>query len=147
MPVAPASLKGRCLWLTAVTGVAWLLMLGPAAFFFGVVGIQSLTFAALVCLVPGLLVFCVLGILPVADMQSWVMIAGGPIRIGCAIGGAWIALSLAGWPITQFLLWLGLFYAATLVIEVWLLMPPATMSKQAIPKQSVTGQEQKSEGV
>lgn len=118
------------LWLTAVTIVTVLLSVGPAWMVSGSMGLAAVALAAVACLVPGILLFALLAVLSASDSQAWAVLAGGGLRVIFAGGAALLAIKGADWPMVPVLCWVGLFYAVTLVLEVWMLLAPSVMASQ-----------------
>jgi hypothetical protein len=113
----------RCGWLTATTGAVWLLLAGPAYWTGGTDGLEGISFAALLCLVPGWLVFFLGWRYVVANTQAFVALLGTVLRLGFVIVGMVAVESfrpnLEFW---NFRIWLVVFYFATLWTETWLLV-------------------------
>jgi hypothetical protein len=115
--------------LALVLGAAWLLLVGPAAFWQGSQGVEGLSWAALVCLVPGLFV-----VMQVAGMGVERPLAG--LVVGMALRLAVVSASavllcslnpdLRG---ETFLVWLVPCYLAALAVETRLLLDDRTGRK------------------
>lgn len=118
------------LWLTAVTIVTVLLCVGPAWMVSGSMGLAAVALAAAACLVPGILLFALLAVLSASDSQAWAVLAGGGLRVIFAGGAALLAIKGADWPMVPVLSWVGLFYAVTLVLEVWMLLAPSVVASR-----------------
>jgi hypothetical protein len=114
----------RCGWLAVITLLAWLLAALPAWSLFGGDGLAAAAISAVVCFLPGCIVFRLVA----GDSGNLAQIRavgiGTGLRVVCALGGAAIMDRAMGLPPKNYLIWLGLFYLLTLGVETWLIMPP-----------------------
>lgn len=113
----------RCGWLLAATAGCWLLLSGPAWWLAGRAGVEGLTIAAVLCFVPGCLVF-VLGAL-VESLRSqtpMLVLAGSVLRMLFVLAGLMVVQSIRpDLGFREFTVWLLVFYLAMLLVETWVL--------------------------
>jgi hypothetical protein len=113
--------------LTGATLLFWVLLAYPAWRLGGQPGIEGLTFAALLCLVPGWLVFFVSSRYRVGSAQAIAVLMGTTLRLMFVLFGAFILTSVRkNLGFREFLVWLIVFYLATLTIETWLVLKRTT---------------------
>ena len=114
----------NCGWLTAWMLGLWTLLLVPAWSLAGLKGVEGLTYAAMLCLVPGWLVFFIGSRYGVANSQGTiVVIGGGLLRSASALVGALVVPSVrSDLGLREFLVWLLVFYLASLLAETLLLV-------------------------
>lgn len=117
------SLAARCLQLALATFLTWLVALVPAVKLFGADGFAALSFSALVCFVPGCLVFRLVADAPPAAAQIRVVAIGTVLRLLFALGGAFVMHQVLSMSPRNYLPWLGLFYFVALLAETYLIMP------------------------
>jgi hypothetical protein len=100
----------------------WLLMAGPAAWLQGPLGVEGLTWAAGICLLPGLLVVTQVGRLGEDRPLAAIVIAVG-LRLAAAVVAAFVLClvrpDLRG---EAFIVWLVPCYLAALAVETQLLL-------------------------
>ena len=122
--------------LILVGGVAalWLLLALPARHLGG--GDDAVLqsgLAALLCLVPAtaVMVWAHWAFRQNVEQQTYVVLGGGALRMGFVLGVALVLTQVVGLfkDPTAFFVWLGVFYLATLALEIGLLVT-------ARPKQS-----------
>jgi hypothetical protein len=115
----------RCGWLAVATGVLWVLLLGPAWLVAGREALIGLSAAALLCLVPGLIVFWLAAAYGVAGGQVPLVILGGTLlRMVFAFLGMVIVQSVdPRLGLRQFVIWLLAFYVVLLGVETLLVLP------------------------
>lgn len=123
----------KCRWLTGVTVGLWLLLGPPAYMLSGAAGLEGLSYAALLCLLPGLLVFA-LGAGYGAAAQQWVVgLVGMLVRMVFALGGLILIHAVrADLGIREFIVWVVVFYLVSLFVETQLLVRElrGTVTKQ-----------------
>ena len=85
---------------------------------------EGLAYAALLCLAPGWLVFFLAGRYRLANSQaSTVVLAGNAVRMLFVLSGLLVVRSLRPHlGFYEFLIWLVVFYLATLLLETLLLV-------------------------
>ena len=123
--------------LTASSAALWLVMAGPAYWLAGATGLEGLSYAALLCLVPGCLVFFAAGWLG-ANNQAVTFLAGTGLRMLTVLIGALVIHEIrADLGLRQFFGWLVLFYSVTLVVETLLIVKLPTHVGQVsnLPRQ------------
>ena len=109
----------KCGWLTAVTAVVWLILVAPAWGLAGRNGIEGLSYAALLCLVPGWLVFLIGSRYGVAETQgAFVVLSGTALRLVFVLSGTLFIQSVRKeLRFREFIVWLLVFYLVTLLFE------------------------------
>jgi hypothetical protein len=125
MPIRADSLGSRCLWLGLALGGLWLASLLPAQAYFGSAGIEALSISAATCLAAGCLVFWVVSRKASPRTQAFAVLLGTLVRGALAlvaVGAMQFVLKLSA---SNYLIWLSLFYLASLAIETALLVRPA----------------------
>lgn len=108
--------------LALVLGAIWLLLVGPVALWQGLLGVEGLSWAAGICLLPGLLVVTRVAGLGEQNPLAAVMIGVG-LRLMAAVASALLLCSLR--PDLRgemFIVWLVPFYLAALAVETRLLL-------------------------
>lgn len=118
-----AGYRGRCLRLAGVTGAVWLLTLLPAFRWFDWEGIEAASISGVACLIPGWIVFRLLDGLPPADAQIRAVLAGTGLRVAFGLAAAVAMDELMGLPPKNYVVWLAVFYLATLAAETFLILP------------------------
>jgi hypothetical protein len=106
--------------LTAVTVGLWIALAGPAVAVAGPGALEGLTYAALLCLVPGWLVYALAAgpAAPHSNRHVFAVLAGTLVRLFVVLGGALViraARPQVG--LHEFLAYLAIFYVAALVLE------------------------------
>ena len=113
----------QCRWLAAAGLGFWLLLAGPAYLVAGQNGLEGLSFAALLCLLPGWLVFFLGTLYGVANMQVAVVLFGTGLRLVFVLTGTLLIQSLRpDLGFREFIVWLIVFYLFTLVFETALVL-------------------------
>ena len=105
--------------LTAAALGLWLLLAGPAYLVAGVDGLEGLTYAGLLCLVPGWLVFVIAAKSSGAGQQMSMAILGGMgLRMVFVLVGLVVIQSQRPeLQFREFVVWLLVFYRATVALE------------------------------
>jgi hypothetical protein len=98
--------------------VGWLVLAAPAWLCVGHTAVEGLTYAAVLCLLPGLLVSS-LSLVPwVRQRPLLPVLAASGARVTVVLGGAaWLAWTRPDLRVETFFLWLGLLYVVALVSE------------------------------
>ncbi len=112
----------RSRWLALGTAGLWLVAVVPAHYFFGAAGIEAASVSALCCLVAGWLTFSLAARLSEPRMQVFGALLGTIIRGLFALLAAFVMQIVLGLPYQDYLIWLGLFYLATLALETALMV-------------------------
>lgn len=108
-------------YLTIVLTATWLLLAGPAYLTTGLLGVEGLTYACLVCLAPGLMVIALSHRPRLADHPLAAPVIGFSLRIFVVVLAVLaICLARPDLRITTFLVWVVPFYLVGLVVETWL---------------------------
>lgn len=121
-PLQTALVRGGV--LTAVTAALWALLAGPAWLLAGIDGIEGLTYAALLCLAPGWVVFLLIALYGTAGTQAAMVALGGTtLRLVFVLVGMLVVLSARPHlGFREFIVWLIVFYMATLLTETLLVV-------------------------
>ena len=119
----------RCGWLAVITLAAWLVALLPAWKLFDSDGLVAEAFAAVVCFVPGCIVFRLVDGISGPQAQFRSVLVGTGLRVLSALAGAGVMDGALGLAPKNYLLWLGVFYLVTLAVETYLLMPASGASQ------------------
>lgn len=110
----------NCMVLTGVTAGMWMALSGPAAALAGRKALEGLTYAAVLCLLPGWLTFVMAAGLAASSGRRQVLavLGGTAVRLLAVLGGG---LAVRVWRphlgFQEFLVWLVVFYLAALVVE------------------------------
>ena len=114
---------GRACWLGTATGTLWLVLAGPACWMAGTNGLEGLTYSALLCLLPGWLVFFLGSRYRVANTQAAVILLATTIRLLFVLIGVLLIQSVrSDLRFREFLVWVIVFYLATLLVETLMLI-------------------------
>ena len=121
----------RCRWLALATGGLWVLLLGPAWLIAGRDALIGLSAAAILCAIPGFVVFWVASLYGAAGSQVPLVILGGTVlRMLFVFLGMVIVQSAAPrLGLREFVVWLLVFYVALLAVETLLVVPRPGSSK------------------
>ncbi|HID23373.1 MAG TPA: hypothetical protein EYP14_13380 [Planctomycetaceae bacterium] len=113
----------KCGWLSGVAGLLWLLLAGPAWWSRGPAGLEGLTYGAVLCLLPGWLVFFLTARYRDAQSRAISVLAGTVIRLLVVLPGVMAVQSVRPHlHLSEFLVWVVVFYLALLAAETWLLV-------------------------
>jgi hypothetical protein len=117
----------RCGWLVAVTLGLGLLLAFPARAIGGPAALEGLTYAALLCVVPGCLVFLVVPLFSSAGTPApFIILAGTGLRMLSVLVGILAIQALRpDLGFKEFVVWVLAFYLALLAIETWLVLRSA----------------------
>jgi hypothetical protein len=115
----------RCGWLAVATGVLWALLLGPAWLLAGREALIGLSAAALLCLVPGLIVFWLAAAYGSAGAQVPLVILGGTLlrMVFVFLGMVIVQSADPRLGLREFVIWLLAFYVVLLGVETLLVLP------------------------
>lgn len=114
----------RCgAWLTMVVVIVAGLLAGPAYLLQGWLALEGLCYAAILCLIPGWVVFLAVAWYGDSVAPVWVILSGTVVRMVFVLVGALVVLGLhANLGFQEFLVWLLAFYLVALFVETWLLL-------------------------
>ncbi len=113
----------RCGVLTASAVVLWVLLAGPAYWLAGSLGLEGLTYSALLCVVPGCLLFVVIPFFEFAQTKAFAFLAGSGLRMFVVLVATLILHEVrADLGLKEFLSWLVVFYSVTLLVETLLIV-------------------------
>ncbi|MCX7419205.1 MAG: hypothetical protein NT013_06665 [Planctomycetia bacterium] len=119
-------------WLTASAGLAWLVFAGLAYRLSGVVGLEGLSVAALLSLLPGWLVFWgVAAVSQASDQngQSMAVLVATCVRLMVVLFGVLLMKSIRpDLGLKEFHVWVIVFYGVSLMVETLLLVKSLSKS-------------------
>ena len=118
------SIARRSGWFFLAICGLWTLLTPPAYMLAGLVALEGLTYAALLCLVPGLLfIYLTADYRASAPGEVWKVFGGMMLRMSVGLGGAMAINSLRPeLSFREFLVWLVFFYVVTLFFEISMLL-------------------------
>lgn len=121
------SFSATCGLLSAIAGVVWLACAGPAYWLAGTLGLEGLSYAALLCLAPGWLVFWLASRYGAANSQSIVVLLGTGLRLVFVLVGVLTIRSVRPeLQFREFLVWVVVYYLSMLLAETLLLTRPSS---------------------
>lgn len=129
----------RCGLLAVFSVVLWGLLLYPAYAMGGRDGVQGLTFAAALCLIPGWLVLLIGSRFTDAGSQMPMVVLGGSAlrMLFVLVGMLVVRSSREDLQFHEFVLWLLVFYLAMLAVETrWMLKVPSASQDISSPENS-----------
>lgn len=108
------------------SGVAmWALLLVPAWLLAKMLGVVGLTISAVLCVFPGCIIVVWKGYL--SPSQNALFLVSTGLRFGLVFGSAMLAkLARPEFGISEFYIWLIVFYLYALAIETWLVLRRAS---------------------
>lgn len=105
-------------WLLVAAILMWLISSGPAYWLRGSLALEGLTYAGLLCLLPGLFVVYVTSRFPGAGSPSTGVLLGTGLRMAFVLIGMVVIRNIRPeMGHYEFQLWLVLYYLAFLMIE------------------------------
>jgi len=105
-------------WLFLAAVGLWGMLAWPASAFAGAGGLEGLTYAAILCLLPGVAVVAASVRLRNSSLLVWVILSGTLVRMFLALGGLLAVRHFRpDLDLWYFVAWLLLFYAAMLSVE------------------------------
>lgn len=117
-PKVSTSTFGRCVQLTAAAAGLWLLLAAPAWSLAGYDGLEGLTYAALLCLVPGLIVFVAASRSADATKMALIALGGTGLRLFFVLVGALVLRDVRpNLGFREFTVWLLAYYIGMLFVE------------------------------
>lgn len=134
----------RCGLLAAVVVLLGLLLAFPAYAIAGVAGLEGLSYAAALCLLPGWVVIALSDSYGVAKFRVAPVLIGMGIRFGAILGGVLIVMwARPQLRFREFLVWVVIYYMVTLAFETSVLMRETASKSNSSTHNS--GSDQKSE--
>ena len=125
----------RCGVLTACAAALWVVLAGPAYGLAGMLGLEGLTYSALLCWLPGCLLFIAIPYFGFAKNNAFAFLASSGLRMFVVLVATVILQEVrADLGLNEFLSWLVAFYSVTLLVETLLIVKSpelATASKSA----------------
>ena len=113
----------RCGVLAASSTALWLVLAGPAFGVAGGLGLEGLTYSALLCSVPGCLLFFVVPLFGFAQNKAFAFLAGSGLRMFVVLVATLLLHEVrADLGLKEFLSWLVVFYSVTLLVETLLIV-------------------------
>jgi hypothetical protein len=115
----------RCGWLAIATGGLWMLLLAPAWFVAGREALVGLSAAALLCAIPGFIVFWLAAAYGAAGAQVPLVILGATVLRMVFVFLGMIIVQSANHRLgmREFVVWLLAFYVVLLAVETLLVLP------------------------
>jgi phosphoglycerol transferase MdoB-like AlkP superfamily enzyme len=113
----------RCGVLTASALALWALLAGPAYWLAGTLGLEGLTYSALLCVVPGCLLFLAIPFFEFAQNKAYAFLVGSGLRMFVVLVSTLVLHEIrADLGLKEFLSWLVVFYSVTLLVETLLIV-------------------------
>jgi hypothetical protein len=110
--------------VTVVVVAGWLLLAWPAWWLAGPQGLEGLSLAAALCLIPGWLVFAIQSQYGTAAPLAALLAATAGRMAAVLLGALTVKALRPDLGMTSFGIWLGAFYVLALATETKLLLPP-----------------------
>lgn len=132
----------RCGVLAASSAALWVVLAGPAFGVAGGLGLEGLTYSALLCSVPGCLLFFVVPLFGFAQNKAFAFLAGSGLRMFVVLVATLLLHEVrADLGLKEFLSWLVVFYSVTLLVETLLIVksPDATTASDLSASKVVPG--------
>jgi len=113
----------RCGALAASAIALWGLLAGPAYWLAGALGLEGLTYSALLCVVPGCVLFVAIPFFGFAQNKAYAFLVGSGLRMFVVLVATLILHEIrADLGLKEFLSWLVVFYSVTLLVETLLIV-------------------------
>ena len=113
----------RCGVLTACAAVLWLVLAVPAYWLAGSLGLEGLSYSALMCWLPGCLLFFAIPFFEFAKNKAYVFLVGSGLRMFVVLVATLVLQEFrADLGLKEFLSWLVAFYSVTLLVETLLIV-------------------------
>lgn len=113
----------RCGVLAAGSAALWAILAAPAFWVAGKLGLEGLTYAALLCMVPGCLLFLAIPFFGFAQNKAYAFLVGSGLRMFVVLVATLILHEVrADLGLKEFLSWLVVFYSVTLLVETLLIV-------------------------
>ncbi|MBM84097.1 MAG: hypothetical protein CMJ78_26385 [Planctomycetaceae bacterium] len=117
--------------LTLAVFALWAVLAYPAILLAGTRGVEGLSIAALLCLMPGWLVFGFLALNPSPNQQALAVLFGTVLRLFVVVLGMWVVMSIRrDFTLMSFQVWIAVFYLETLAVETHLVVKQASTSAE-----------------
>ncbi|MFM9963151.1 MAG: hypothetical protein ACKV2Q_18240 [Planctomycetaceae bacterium] len=109
--------------LTACVAALWVVLAGPAYWLAGNLGLEGLTYSALMCWLPGCVLFLVIPFFGFAKNKAYVFLIGSGLRMFAVLVATLVMQEFrADLGLKEFLSWLVAFYSVTLLVETLLIV-------------------------
>lgn len=120
----------RCVWLSVATLALWVLLLVPAWFVGGREGLIGVSAAAVLCSLPGFIVFWLAAAYGAAGSQVPLVILGSTLlrMVFVFLGMVIVQSADRHLGMREFVIWLLAFYVVLLGVETMLVLPRQTNS-------------------
>lgn len=132
----------RCGVLTACSAALWVVLAGPAFGVAGKLGLEGLTYSALMCWLPGCLLFYVIQFFEFTKNKAFAFLAGSGLRMFVVLVATLVLQEFrADLGLKEFLSWLVAFYSVTLLVETLLIVksPDAATTGVSATNNTVLG--------
>lgn len=117
-------------WLAASNLLLGLVLWIPISHLFGAVGVEGLVMAAVLCLVPGLVILLLQSVWSAGGLAGFGALAGGVVRTLFALAGFLVIRRLRPeLPPVMFGSLLSVFYLVSLGIETWMIVGSLDQSR------------------
>lgn len=126
----------RCGVLAASSAALWAILVAPAFWVAGKLGLEGLTYSALLCVVPGCLLFLAIPFFGFAQNKAYAFLVGSGLRMFVVLVATLILHEVrADLGLKEFLGWLVVFYSVTLLVETLLIVnsPQASTTDMSKP--------------
>lgn len=129
----------RCGVLTACTAALWVVLAGPAYWLAGNLGLEGLTYSALLCSLPGCFLFFAIPFFEFAKNKAYAFLVGSGLRMFVVLVATLLLHEIrADLGLKEFLSWLVVFYSVTLLVETLLIVRSPEANTLSTPSQPVT---------
>lgn len=113
----------RCGVFTASVAALWVILAGPAYWLSGELGLEGLTYSALLCWLPGCLLFFAIPFFEFAKNKAYAFLVGSGLRMFVVLVATLVLQEFrADLGLKEFLGWLVAFYSVTLLVETLLIV-------------------------
>ena len=129
----------RCGVLTACAAALWVVLAGPAYAVAGLLGLEGLTYSALMCVLPGCFLFFAIPHFEFAQNKAYAFLAGSGLRMFVVLVATLLLHEVrADLGLKEFLSWLVVFYSVTLLVETLLIVKSPEANTTSVPSQPAT---------
>lgn len=109
--------------LTVCSAALWAVLAGPAYWLSGKLGLEGLTYSALMCWLPGCLLFFAIPFFEFAKNKAYAFLVGSGLRMFVVLVATVVLQEFrADLGLKEFLSWLVAFYSVTLLVETLLIV-------------------------